>query len=225
MDAFRIDLSSQSHSDVFFGSSDFFLPFTLGFSIGLEDPLASILFTHTDFSSQGWNEEFHCRTFSYFYNRHASCAISCSHRVHAAPWRETRNFRWHPGSILWGQEHVCSTCYKLDPTLWGLVGRALPGWDKSASPWVHEGLSCHIMFICPQYVGFLPPPQALQKKGFPTYSRDHVKSLDADLILISFSMKLHRLGREAGKISDIKKQVRSERAAPLLSVAKQLTSL
>lgn len=73
-------------------------------------------------------------------------------------------------------------------------------------------------------LGFFLHPKHC-KKSFPTYSRDHVKSLDADLILISFSMKLHRLGREAGKISDIKKQMRSERAAPLLSVAEQLTSL
>lgn len=82
-----------------FGSSDSFISFSLGPSIGLGDPLASILLTPINFA---YKVELRCPTrgHSYFYNRLASCIVSGSHRTHAAHWKGARSFCGHAGSTV-----------------------------------------------------------------------------------------------------------------------------
>lgn len=127
-----------------FGSCDFFLYFSLGFSITLEDHLAFILFTHINCTLQGGVEGSHHRTFSCFYNRLA-------HLLQVAYWWETGIFCWHAWSILWGQECVCSTCNIYDKTLrlcWKHL--AWPHWFCFLLD--HEGWSCqhsvYLFWVC-----------------------------------------------------------------------------
>lgn len=102
--------------------------------------------------------------------------------------------------------------------LTGPCGALLPPGSTKADP-------ASAVFICPAAAGWIPYPPSITGKDGPKHLRDRVKAPDADLILIFFSGMFHGLGREGGKTSEVKNQVRPERAVPLPLFTEQLMSL
>ena len=176
-----------------FGSSFSFLPWGLegGFSIGLEDHLAFIPFTHINIYLQTGVEEFYYRNFSCFSTADLPVAwlLLTGERLEVSVdmlevSSEGKNVFAVPAKYMIRLSESVSEA----PCLAVLTPLRLCPWRLL--------LPRLCVFVLRLHVGFLPPPASPKEV---LLSGGHRKAPDVDLVLISSSVKFHSLGWVGGK--------------------------